>query len=131
MKKVFVVLLTFLLISCFSLSAFAASEEIYTYEIGNVTVIFDETDVFDATAREALAHMLASGSYGEQDIATYNLLCTLFGHKTQTSGATTITHCVEPEDPRCLQETFAVTTCTRCDETSVERTGFRLISCCP
>ena len=131
MKKIFVVLLTFLLTLTFSLSAFAASEEIYTYEIGNVTVIFDETDTFNAATREALAHMLASGSYGEQDTATYNLLCTLFGHKYQTSGATTVTHCAQVSQPRCLEECFAVTTCTRCDETTVERTGWRYITCCP
>ena len=131
MKKLLAVLLTFLLVCTFSLSAFAASEEIYTYEIGNVTVIFDENDALDAATREALAHMLASGSYGEQDIATYNLLCTLFGHKTQTSGATTVTHCAQASQPRCLEECFAVTTCTRCDYTSVERTGYRYITCCP
>lgn len=131
MKKFFTVLLTFLLIFTFSLSAFAASEEICTYEIGNVTVIFDENDALDAATREALAHMLASGSYGEDNVVTYNLLCTLFGHKYETSGATTITHCVEPDQPRCLQETFTVQLCTRCDDTIVERTGWSYITCCP
>ena len=131
MKKIFVVLLTFLLILTFSLSAFAASEEIYTYEIGNVTVIFDETDTLNAATREALAHLLASGNYNSGDAATYNLLCTLFGHKYETSGATTITHCAQESQPRCLEECFTVQLCTRCDDTIVERTGWSYITCCP
>ena len=131
MRKIFIVLLTFLLIFTFSLSTFAASEEIYTYGIGNVTIIFDETDALDAATRETIAYRLASGNYGNENIATYNLLCTLFGHKYEQSGATTITHCASDTQPRCLEEYFTVQLCTRCDDTIVERTGWSYITCCP
>ena len=131
MKKILALLLALLFITIFSLTAFATTEENNVYNIGNVTVVFDEENPFDATTLEALAHMLASGSYGEDNVATYNLLCTLFGHKYQTSGVTTVTHCAQSIQPRCLEEYFAVTTCTRCDETIVERTGWSYITCCP
>lgn len=123
--------MTILLVYTFSLSSIAASEEGNIYNIGNITVVFDENNNFDTDTREALAHMLASGNYDNGNIATYNLLCTLFGHKYETTGVTTITHCVEPDQPRCLEECFTVQVCSRCEDRIVERTGFRYITCCP
>ena len=128
MKKVFITLLTLLLLSTFSLSAFAVNEEVYTYNIGNMTIIFDEADTFDAATREAIAHKLANGN---EHISSYGLLCTLFGHNYEEKAVTTVTHCVEPDQPRCLQECFIVQVCSRCEDTIVERTGFRYITCCP
>lgn len=128
MRKIFVCLLTFLLISTFALSAFAENAETYTYEINNITVIFDETSPFDAATREAVAYTLV---YGDDGVAACGILCTLFGHDYITSGATTITHCAAPDQPRCLEEYFLVQACEDCDHTIVERTGFMYITCCP
>ena len=127
MKKVFIALLTFLLIATFSLSAFAASDENYIYEIENVTVVFDGDTTFDATTRELVAHKLV---HGDDGIATYGFLCALLGHKYEVSGVTTVTHCVRDTQPRCLEECFTVEACTRCDDTIVTRTGFSYITCC-
>ena len=128
MKKIFVALMVLLLISTFTLSAFAKNAKTYTYEINNITVIFDETSPFDAAIREAVAYKLV---HGDDGAATYNIWCTLFGHDYITSGATTITHCVEPDQPRCFQEFFTVQACEDCDHVIVERTGFMYITCCP
>lgn len=128
MKKVFICLLTFLLISTFALSTFAENAENYTCEVGNVTVIFDETTPFDAVTREAVAHKLV---HGDDGTATYNIWCTLFGHDYITSGVTAITHCVEPKQPRCLEEYFTVQACEDCDDVIITRTGFAYITCCP
>ena len=128
MKKLLTFLLTLLLIATLSLSAFAASEETYIYEFDNITVIFEENDIFDAATREAVAHKLAHGDNG---VATYGLWCTLFVHDYEQSSVTTITQCVDPTPPRCLQEFFIVKVCTDCEDTIVERTGLSYISCCP
>ena len=128
MKKVITLFLVIMLISIFSLSAFATSEEIYVYEINNVSIIFDKNDAFDASTREMIAHKLA---HDDDAVTPYGLMCTLFGHKYEASGVTTITHCVEPTDPRCLEEYFYVQVCTRCEDSIVERTGLSYISCCP
>lgn len=128
MKKTFVFLLTLLLVIVFSLSAFAKTEEIYIYEIDNVTIVFDENDTFDATTRQAVAQMLVNG---KEEFATYNLLCTLFDHNYEQKGVTTITHCVHADQPRCLEEYFVVQVCSRCEDTIVTRTGFSYITCCP
>ena len=129
MKKIFVSLLTILMICTFSVSALAATEENYVYNIGSVTVIFDENDTWDASTREAIAHRLAYGD--DTAISTYNLLCNMFGHKYETKGVTTVTHCVLDEAPRCLEETFNLSLCTRCNDQVTERTGYCYIFCCP
>lgn len=128
MKKILFILISLLLLSSFCVSAFAETEEIYTYNIGDVTIIFDENDTFDATTREVVAHKLATGDEG---ITTYNLLCTLFDHNYEEKSVTTVTHCVEPDQPRCLEEHFIVQVCSRCEDTIVERIGYGYITCCP
>ena len=128
MKKLFALLLSLLLITIFSLSAFAASEGTYVYEIDGVTVIFEENNTLDAATREMIAHKLV---HGDEDATTYGLMCTLFGHKYEVPGVITITHCVEPTQPRCLEEYFDVSVCTRCEDTIVDRTGWSYITCCP
>ncbi len=128
MKRSFVLLLTLVLVFAFSLSSFASEKEPYVYNIENVTIIFDENDTFDAATREMVAHKLV---HGDEDVAPYGLICTLFGHDYEQKGVTTITHCVYSEQPRCLEEYFIVQVCSRCEDTIVERTGFRYITCCP
>ena len=127
-KKISIFLLILVLIFSFSLSAFAQTKEVYVYNIGNVTVIFDESDTFDADTREVIAHKLV---HGDDGATSYGLMCTLFGHKYDEKTVTTITHCVEPDQPRCLEEHFIVQVCSRCDDTIVERIGYTYINCCP
>lgn len=128
MKKTLVCLLALFLICTFSLSALAASEETYIYEIGNVTVIFDDTNTLDPASRAAVAQKLVNG---DNNVATYGFLCALLNHDYEETGVTTITHCAQPEQPRCLEEYFIVQVCSRCEDTIVERIGYGYITCCP
>lgn len=99
-----------------------------TYVFDNVTVVFDENSQFSNEKQEAIANLIVKPEYG---VSATGLMCTLFGHKNTSETVVTITHRYNVESPRCLQEFFIVTTCSRCDETSVERTGFNYITCCP
>lgn len=129
MKKIFATVIAVLLLCMFSVSAFAAEEETFVYNLGSVTVIFDENDTWDADTREVIAHRLV---YGNDDNATtYNILCNLFGHKYETKGVITVTHCVLPEAPRCLEEYFDLSLCSRCGDQVTTRTGYCYIFCCP
>lgn len=129
MKNLFILMMALLLICAFSVSSFAATEETYVYDMGSVTVIFEGNDTWDAATREAVAHRLV---YGENDDSTtYNLLCNLFGHKYETKGVTAITHCAQSSQPRCLEETFNISLCSRCDDQLTERTSYCYIYCCP
>lgn len=129
MKKAFTAIITFLLVIAFSTSAFATTQETYVYNFDSVTVIFDENDTWDAATRETIAHKLV---YGEnENTATYNLLCTIFGHKYETKSVTTVTHCAQESQPRCLEEYFDISLCSRCEDTVTTRIGYCYITCCP
>lgn len=128
MKKVISIALATILILCVCISSSANQSFGNVYEIENKTIIFDETSAFSVEEQQHIAELIANP---ENQVSTYGLVCTLFGHKNTSETVVSITHCVNADDPRCLQELFAVTTCSRCDESTVERTGYSYITCCP
>lgn len=106
----------------------SASNDYYTYTVDNKTIIFNSDTVFDAKTREYVVNRLM---YGYPESTTYGLACTLFGHSYETSYVTTITHCASDTNPRCLEETYEVQICKRCDHDITELVNARYISCCP
>ena len=126
-KTTLTIIIALLLVSamCFTTSASAAT---YTYELGNVTVIFDENSTLDEQTQKAIAEYLV---YGGEQPTTYGLWCTLFGHSYETQTVITITHCVYDTEPRCLKEIYDVDVCTRCEHTVSELIGSAYITCCP
>lgn len=75
-----------------------------------------------------LAHFYGITAYdGEQ---TRNILCTLFGHKNETSVTISITHNVYTTSPKCVQNTYLTYTCTRCGNVETELTGSERVSTC-
>lgn len=128
MKKIISILLVMFLLTTFCVTSTAgeATNDIYT--INNKTIIFYEASVFTADEQQVIAELLANS---DQVHSTYGLMCTLFGHKNTSETVETITHCVEAKSPRCLRETFLVTKCSRCGETTTERINYAYISCCP
>ena len=94
----------------------------------NVTVFFEETTEFSAEQRERIAYILATKK--ENNMETYGLWCTLFGHSYTEDTVTTITHCVRESVPRCLQEIFVVGECSRCGDTYSTLNSSGYINCC-
>ena len=121
----FLVVVT-LLCACVGVSADEATGNRYT--VDGVTVVFDADSQFSVEQQEAIANLLVHPEYGT---STAGLMCTLFGHKNTSETAITITHKYNVESPRCLQENFVVTSCSRCGESTVERVSYKYISCCP
>ena len=70
------------------------------------------------------------GECDEDEASTYGLMCTLFGHKLETSTTSSITHKVNASDPRCLKKTYNSSVCTRCDYTETTLIKQEYISCC-
>lgn len=99
-----------------------------SYQIEDVTVIFDADSQLSVEQQEMIAQLLVNPEYG---VSQVNLICNLFGHKTTQEGVSTITHKVSSTNPRCLRELFTITTCSRCNESTVERDAAVYISCCP
>jgi len=62
-----------------------------------------------------------------------NFTCFFFGHSLTQGTMIVVTHRVRPSAPRCLEETYRVTYCSRsdCDHiASVVKTTDRFIYCC-
>lgn len=128
MKKLIVILMAVVLTICSAIGVSADSDVGNTYQIGNVTVIFDVGSQLSSEQQEVIANLLVNPEHG---VAQANLICNIFGHKNTQEGVTTITHKVLAESPRCLQENFIITTCSRCNESTVERASYYYIPCCP
>ena len=99
-----------------------------TYQIENVTVVFDVDSQLSVEQQEMIAQLLVNPEYG---VSQANLICNIFGHKNTVEGVMTITHKAKANSPRCLEEFFTITTCSRCNESTVERDGMSYITCCP
>ena len=128
MKKLLSIVMVVALIFCATTGASADSNIGNIYQIDNVTVIFGTDSQLSNEQKEVIANLLANPEYG---VVQINLICNIFGHKNTQEGVTTITHKVLAESPRCLQELFTITTCSRCNESTVERNAAYYISCCP
>ena len=126
-KKITTILIAIMLFMAMSLNA-AASYTPYTYTIENKTIRFNPDTTFDETTREYIANYLA---YGTHESTTYGLTCTLLGHTYEASLVTTITHCASDTNPRCLEETYKVQICSRCDHTTTRLINSHYITCCP
>lgn len=126
MKKSLIFILTISILFSMCFTSFA-SNETYTYEYSNMTVIFDETTPFSAEQRVNIADKLVNNI---DNTTTYGLWCTLFGHSYVEDDVTTITHCVSETQPRCLEEHFEIGECSRCGDTYTNRISYRYITCC-
>ena len=128
MKRLSIIVMVIVLTICATLNVSADEIIGNTYQIDNVTVIFDADSQLSAEQQENIAQILVNPENG---VSPANLICNIFGHKNTQEGVTTITHKAKASSPRCLQELFTITTCSRCNESTVERNAAYYISCCP
>lgn len=67
----------------------------------------------------------------EDGAATYGLICSVIGHKIETSNTYVITHKARTTAPRCLKKTYKHEVCSRCDDYSKSTlTSSMYIACC-
>ena len=129
MKKIIALILVVVSVfSTMSITAYAeeSKENAVTVTVNEVEFIFD-ADTTEDFRNKFIAHYF---SHGDENASTYGLMCTLFGHKLESSIATTITHKARATDPRCLRERYETEVCTRCDYTNVTLLSREYISCC-
>ena len=129
MKRIIAVIMAVVSLFCV-MSVSAGAEGV---DEGTVTVTVNETDfIFDANTTEDVRERIIDNYFnGEDDTATtYGLMCTLFGHKTETTSLTTVTHNVRTTAPRCRKEKYSVVTCSRCDYTKTTLISSTYIACC-
>lgn len=91
----------------------------------NITVYVPE-DVPDDIIENIYAHFFGLETPGDnQD----NILCTLFGHKLTETTTTVVTHHVYANAPRCLEEDYNLSVCSRCDYVNQELIASHRIYC--
>lgn len=128
MKKIIALILVFVFaFSTMSITAYAedSKEDTVTVTVNEVVFVFD-ADTTEDFRNKFIAHYFNH----DEEASAYGLMCTLFGHKLESSIVTTITHKVRSTAPRCLQEKFNVEACTRCDYTNSTLLNSTYISCC-
>ena len=128
MKKAISLLCAILLTFCFTFGVSADTNTGNIYRVDNVTVVFEVNSQLSSEQQETVANLLAHPEYGVEEA---NLICDIFGHKNTSETVIAITHKYFPDSPRCLQENFIVTTCSRCNTSTVERASYMYITCCP
>ena len=128
MKRWIMIFIVITLTICSTLSVSADTAIGNTYHVDNVTVVFDVDSKFSNEQQEMIVQFLVNPEYG---VAEANIICDIFGHKNTVEGVTTITHRASATEPRCLQENFTITNCSRCNESTVERNSYFYIFCCP
>lgn len=99
-------------------------------EIDGFSVIFDADSAFTAEEQQLIAEKIVSNNTENETSTTYNLMCTLFGHKTTTETITVIEHCVRDSLPRCIKTLQDVTTCSRCDYVTTDIVSSTYFYCC-
>ena len=127
-KRLMLIVMVVTLVICTTLGVSAHTNAGNTYQIENTTVIFDAESQLSDEQQENIAQLLVNAEYG---VSQANLICNIFGHKNTQEGVSTITHKVSATNPRCFEEFFTITICSRCNESTVERDGFGYITCCP
>lgn len=111
MKKIFASVFTIMLAINLILTASANGN---VYNNNRITIDFSENTIFNAEEQAVITQIIIN-DMTNTNVATYNLMCTLFGHKTVTETIGVIEHCVSDTAPRCIETISEVTMCTRCE----------------
>lgn len=127
-KKIFTLFITVFCVLGFCVHTFAVYPTSNVVSLDDIDVIFDENSAWTFNEMQAIAKHLV---YGTENAQAYGLVCNIFGHKNTTEYVTTITHSAYTTAPRCLEEQWELTVCSRCDNTESRRIAFTLIFCCP
>lgn len=128
MKKITLIIVT-LCISFFCIQVDAIDTYDTTITIDNIDVVFDSNTLLNSNERQVIAEYLVADP--SEQVQTYGLMCNLFGHKNTTEIVYTITHEVNSTSPKCLRETWEITTCSRCNNTETTLINHYFVDCCP
>lgn len=125
-KKILSIILAITILGCvFVMPANAAETEAHEH----IEIIIVNQDISEEAKEKAIA-FYTNGSEETEDVATYGLTCTLFGHNLETTGVYKITHEVRSTSPRCLKKIYDYSTCTRCDYEESVLISSAYIVCC-
>ena len=105
----------------------AASAQSFTARSGNAEVVIEHSGLNSETLN-GIAQTLLTGA--APAASAPNPWCIINGHSIERVGAEIIRHKVYATQPRCIQESYDVERCTRCDYANYELLGTVPIYCC-
>lgn len=129
MKRILTTLLAIIIALSLPLSAAAINNAQGIYTVNGITVEFSENSLFTPEEQAVITQLIVDG-IDNSSATTYNVLCTLFGHKTTTETIGVIEHCYREAQPRCLKTIEDVTACSRCDYVSIDVVSTYYVVCC-
>lgn len=130
MKKLFVSLLFSAFIISFAMGIHAVEQQdsiSYNYDELGVEVVFAGNTVFNQEQQQRIADILGN----DIDPVESRSWCWLTGHTYVKDAVSVITHKASAYNPRCLEQTYKVTTCKKCNYYDEELLGSIYITCCP
>ena len=130
MKRIITLFMAIIIAFSMTLVSSANTTSGNTIEVNGVTVIFSANSNFTEEEQQLIAEHVILGISEDERNTTYNLLCTLFGHKTTTESFTVVEHCASDTQPRCRRSLQDVTACSRCDYVTTEVISSTYIYCC-
>lgn len=110
--------------------AHTAGSGVFEFTDENKIVTFDENCTLTEDEQIAVAERLVFGAPEDTGIQTY-AWCWLTGHDLSYNGVSVITHKKRAASPRCLEETYEVATCSKCDYMDEVLLTEVYIVCCP
>ena len=128
MKKILLLTLTLVCIFSIPLNIHAVAVDTVQYECDDMTIIFQSDTPFSAEKQLYFVELLTLE--GSSDDASYNLVCSIFGHKYVVDNIIKITHKVSDSELRCLREFYEIGECSRCGDTYAEVLSSYYINCC-
>ncbi len=129
MKKICFVLSMVLMLTAGMLLITSADAEVYVYQTENFEVTAERGSFTDEQL-EAIALTLLENAPGA-DVQPYGLLCSVVGHDFENLTVVKTTHKKYATSPRCLEEVYRVSRCTRCDYIETVLLSSTRIICCP
>ena len=129
MKRLITALMAIVIAFSFSVNTFATATTGNVYMFDDITVEFLESSAFSAEEQKTIVQIIVNENTSDSS-ATYNVLCSLFGHKTTVETIGVIEHCVRDIQPKCLKSVQEVTACSRCDYVDINVITTYYINCC-
>jgi hypothetical protein len=125
MKKIISVVLLLSLCLSFAINA-EGNLKTYTYVDGDIEIQIQHTNFTDEELDRIVDYLLN----GDDGATTYNLICTLFGHKIEAGIASITHHHVYPTYPYCEITYYYIEMCERCDYETSTIESVERIGCC-
>jgi len=100
----------------------------------SITITFENEEYLTEEQKNRLTDIVLkykTSGIIDNNLSTYSLLCTLFGHNTEENVVTATEHKVRSSEPRCDMTTYRVETCSRCDYENISVISETYVYCCP